>query len=207
VKRAVVTGPKRKAHEFDRAFFERFYGDPATRVADGGQAARLVDLIAGIVGYLELPVRRILDAGCGVGLLRAPLLARFPKARYEGLELSSYLCEQLGWHQGSVADFKATKPYDLVICHDVLQYLDDKTAAKAIQNLARLSGGALYLSVLTERDWRLSADQSRTDQEVQRRSLEWYQRRLRRGFRHVGAGVHVARSLSPILWELEQPWI
>jgi trans-aconitate methyltransferase len=207
VSRETESKTKRKVREFDQAFFERFYGNPATRVADAEQATRLVDLIAGVVGYLELPVRRILDAGCGVGLLREPLLARFPKANYEGLELSAYLCERLGWHQGSIADFETTRPYDLVICHDVLQYLDDKAAAKAIQNLARLSAGALYLSVLTERDWRVSADQSRTDQDVQRRSLEWYQRRLRRGFRHVAAGVHVVRSLHPILWELEQPWV
>ncbi len=199
--------PKHKASDFDRDFFDRFYGDPKTRVADAGHAERLVDLIAGVVGYLELPVRRILDAGCGVGLLRERLLARFPKARYEGLELSAYLCERFGWHQGSIADFHATKPYDLVICHDVLQYLDDKTAAKAIRQLAKLAGGALYLSVLTERDWRVSADQVRTDEDVRRRSVDWYQRRLRRGFRHVAAGVHVVRSLSPILWELEQPWI
>jgi hypothetical protein len=65
---------------------------------------------------------------------------------------------------------------------------------------------ALYLSVLTQLDWRHAADQSRTDESVHRRSGEWYRRRLRRGFRHVGGGVHVRRGLDPILWELETPW-
>jgi SAM-dependent methyltransferase len=197
---------RRQAEEFDAAFFDRYYGDPETRVADAGDAARVVGLIAGVVDYLELPVRRILDAGCGIGLLREPLLARFPKARYEGLEFSRYLCARFGWHQGSLADFESAQPYDLVVCHDVLQYLDDRAAARAIANLARLSRGALYLSVLTATDWRRAADQSRTDQDVYRRDGDWYRRRLRRGFRHVAAGVHLSRTIRPILWELEAPW-
>jgi SAM-dependent methyltransferase len=197
---------RRAASHFDADFFARFYGDPATRVADAGDAQRLAGLIAGVAGYLELPVRRILDAGCGVGLLRAPLERRFPGARYEGLEVSPFLCRKYGWHQGSLADFSAAKAYDLVVCHDVLQYLDDRSAARALANLARLARGALYFSVLTRRDWRHSADQSRTDRDVHLRSADWYRRRLRRGFRHVAGGVHVVRGMKPILWELEQPW-
>jgi 2-polyprenyl-3-methyl-5-hydroxy-6-metoxy-1,4-benzoquinol methylase len=191
---------------FDAAFFQRYYRDPETRVADAGDAERLVGLIAGIVQYVELPVVRILDAGCGIGLLREPLQQRFPQARYEGLEVSAYLCDEYGWTRGSVAEHVATTPYDLVICHDVLQYLDDRTAARAIANLGRLSRGALYLSVLTERDWRHAADQSLTDDSVHRRSGDWYRRRLKRVFRHLGSGVHCRRDLNPILWELETPW-
>jgi SAM-dependent methyltransferase len=197
---------RRRPADFDEAFFERYYGDPATRVADGGDAERLAGLVAGVVRYIELPVRRILDAGCGVGLLKDPLLARFPTARYEGLEYSAYLCRRHGWIEGSLATHVASQPYDLVVCHDVLQYLDDRTAARALANLARLCRGALYFSVLTRRDWRHAADQSRTDRTVHLRPADWYRRRLRRGFRHVAGGVHVARALDPILWELEQPW-
>jgi len=194
------------AREFDAAFFRRYYGDRATRVADTGDARRLVALIAGIVDYHGLRVRRILDAGCGVGLLRAPLLRRFRRARYEGLEVSRYLCERHGWHEGSVAEFSAAEPYDLVVCHDVLQYLPAPEAARALANLARLSRGALYLSVLTRRDWSHAADQSRTDRNVHLRSADWYRSRLRRRFRHLGAGVHLVRPIEPMLWELEAPW-
>jgi SAM-dependent methyltransferase len=191
---------------FNAEFFDRYYGNPATRVADERDGERIAGLIGGIVRYVELPVLRILDAGCGIGLLREPLQHWFPKARYEGLEISEYLCGRYGWTSGSVADHRVEQPYDLVICHDVLQYLDDRTAARAIANLGRLSRGAVYVSVLTERDWRQAADQSRTDDSVFRRSGDWYRRRLRRIFRHVGGGVHLRRDLDPILWELETPW-
>ena len=191
---------------FDEAFFERYYGDPDTRVADQGDADRIAGLIGGWVNYMELPVRRILDAGCGIGLLREPLLRHFPQAHYDGLEFSAYLCARFGWTPGSVADHTASAPYELVVWHDVLQYLDDRAAARAIANLGRLCRGALYLSVLTERDWRHAADQSRTDDSVYRRSGEWYRRRLKRLFKHIGGGVYVRRGLEPILWELEMPW-
>lgn len=191
---------------FDEAFFARYYGDPETRVADDGDAERLAALIAGAVDYTGLRVRRILDGGCGVGLLRKPLLARFPRATYTGLEYSEFLCGRFGWEQGSLAEFVPRAPFDLVVCHDVLQYLDDRTASRALANLRRLCRGALYLSVLTKRDWRVAADQSRTDREVHHRDADWYRRRLRRGFRHLGFGVHLVRDVRPIQWELEQPW-
>ena len=200
------SGERRVAADFDEDFFARYYGDPVTRVADAGDAERVAGLIAGVVQYLELPVRRILDAGCGVGNLRAPLELRFPRARYEGLELSPYLCRRYGWRQGSLAEFVAAQPYDLVVCHDVLQYLDDRSAARALANLARVTRGALYFSALTQGDWRHAADQSRTDRAVWLRSADWYRRRLRRGFRHLAGGLHLARPLRPILWELERPW-
>src|ERR1019366_4198810 len=70
----------------------------------------------------QIPVRRILDAGCGTGLLRRPFAKLLPRARYTGLERSAYLCERYGWTAGSIADFVPRTPYDLVICYDMLQY-------------------------------------------------------------------------------------
>jgi SAM-dependent methyltransferase len=196
----------RTTHDFDEAYFRRYYGDAATRVADAGDARRLAGLIAGVTGYHGVRVRRILDAGCGIGLLRAPLLGHYPGASYEGLEVSPFLCARFGWHEGSLATFRSPRRFDLVVCHDVLQYLPDALAARAIANLARLSQGALYFSALTRRDWHHAADQSRTDRQVHLRPAEWYRSRLRRRFRHLGSGVYVARPLDPIVWELEAPW-
>jgi predicted TPR repeat methyltransferase len=194
------------ARRFDRAFFKRYYEDVATRVADDADAERLAALIGGAIRYLDARVRRVLDAGCGVGLLRQPLLREFHGARYVGLEVSEYVCGRYGWTQGSVVDYAPRVPFDLVVCHDVLQYLGDRDAARAIANLARLSRGFLYFSVLTAGDWRHHADPLRTDRDVHLRSADWYRRRLRRGFKHLGFGLYARRGLKPLTWELEQPW-
>ncbi|MGI9245503.1 MAG: class I SAM-dependent methyltransferase [Steroidobacteraceae bacterium] len=104
------------ARQFDAGFYRRFYLNPRTRVVTPAEMARRADFIAAFVRHGELPVRRILDVGCGLGLMRDQLIRHFPKARYVGLEVSEYLCEKHGWIQASIADFSADRPFDLVIC-------------------------------------------------------------------------------------------
>src|SRR5512147_687138 len=140
---------------FDQEFYRRHYIDPRTRVVTRTEMARRADLVAAFVRHGELRVRSILDVGCGMGLMREQLLARFPRARYRGLEASPYLCERYGWEQGSAATFDPGRRFDLVICYDVLQYLTARQAAAAIRNLGRLCAGVLHFGVLTTEDWEL----------------------------------------------------
>ena len=192
--------------EFDAGFYQRYYFDPATRVASRTDSLRLGRLICAWTDYLRFPVRRVLDAGCGLGQMRAPVREYFPRASYTGLEVSEYLCRRHGWVQGSLAGYRPRAPFDLVICHDVLQYLEDREAIRALANLGRLCRGALYFSVLTREDWRRNADRSRTDGAVRLRPADWYRHRLERWFRPLGGGLLARRGCAPLLWELERPW-
>jgi SAM-dependent methyltransferase len=108
--------------------------------------------------------------------------------------------------RGSIADYAPEETFDLVFCHDVLQYLDDRAAARALGNLGRLARGALYFSVLTAGDWRRNADRARTDSGVRLRPAAWYKARLSRQFRPLGGGLLAHRGCDPLLWELERPW-
>ncbi len=192
---------------FDAGFYRRYYVDPKTRVASRADGVALGRFVCAYVAYLGFRVRRVLDAGCGLGHFRAPVRSIFPRAKYVGLEMSEYLCRRFGWLQESVAEHAPKEPFDLVFCHDVLQYLDDRTASRSLANLGRLSRGALYFSVLTAEDWRRNADRVKTDSGVHLRPATWYQARLRRNFRHLGGGVFVRRGFDPLLWELERPWV
>jgi SAM-dependent methyltransferase len=191
--------------QFDAAFYRRYYRDPRTRVITHLEMDRRGALAAAAARHLGLRVRRILDAGCGLGLMRRSLLAAFPGATYTGLEVSEYLCRRYGWVQGSLADFGSRTPFDLVICYDVPQYLDDRAAGRALSNLARLCRGLLAFHALTRDDWQGPADRSVTDAEVYLRTADWYRRRLRRSFTHVGFGLHVRRGLPVVQWSLEEP--
>ncbi len=197
------TGGK-NADRFGSDYYRRFYLTPATRAMSRAETEQRGKLIAAAVKQLDLPVRRILDAGCGLGWFRSPLLRAFPGATYMGVEFSDYLCATHGWTQGSVVDYRSRSPFDLVICCDVLQYLDDRSAAKAIVNLARLSRGAVYLHVPTEEDFKERMDPSGTDQNVHLRSGAWYRRCLDKHFVHVGFGLLVKRDVPLAQWELEQ---
>lgn len=194
--------PAPAAKRFDRAFYARYYHDPRSAVVSPAEMRARAALIAAFAKHAGLPVRRMLDAGCGLGLMRAPLERAFPRATYVGLETSEYLCRRYGWQRGSLESWRAA-PFDLVVCYDVLQYLDDRAAARAIANLGRLTRGALYFSALTREDWRMNCDRTRTDRDVRLRDGEWYRSRLRRAFRAVGAGFWLRRGAPVVLWELE----
>lgn len=161
-------------------------------------------MVAALVKQLELPVTRILDAGCGLGWLRAPLLRAFPGATYVGLEVSEHLCRQHGWVHQSLAKYRARARFDLIICYDVMQYLSDREAVQALANLGRLSRGALYFHAPTSEDWRDNADLSTSDADIHLRAADWYRSRLARHFEHAGFGVHVRRGVPWGQWELER---
>lgn len=189
---------------FDRDYYQRFYVNPRTAVTSRAEMRNRARLIAAAVDYAGLPVREILDAGCGIGLLRAPLLRAWPRARYTGVEYSEYLCQRYGWRQGSIATLRMRQRFELVICYDVLQYLDTGAARTAIANLARLCRGMLYFGVLTREDWEHNCDQSRTDRIDGLRSGNWYRRELGRWFRPLGLGMWMHRDLDLPLWELDR---
>jgi SAM-dependent methyltransferase len=196
--------PRGASARFGPDYYRRYYFDPRTAVASGSESRARARLIMAFADYLGLPVRRILDAGCGVGRLKAPLIGRYPGATYVGIDVSEYLCERYGWVQSRIEEYRPTVPFDLVICYDVLQYLDDRAAARALANLARLSRAILYFSALTRADSRDNCDRRRTDLDVASRPGEWYRARLRRGFREVGAGFWLRRGAPFTLWELER---
>jgi 2-polyprenyl-3-methyl-5-hydroxy-6-metoxy-1,4-benzoquinol methylase len=188
---------------FDRAYYQRFYYNARTAVTSQTEARNRARLIAAHADYIGLPVKRILDAGCGTGMLRAPLLKQLKRATYTGMETSEYLCERYGWDHGLIQTYRNKKPFDLVICYDVVQYLDSATAKRALNNLARLCRGMLYFTALTKKDWEVNCDQSRTDSEVHLRTAEWYRKVLRRSFLDLGSGFWLRRGVPLTVWDLE----
>ena len=188
---------------FDRAYYNRFYEDPKTRVASDADAARLAHLLGAYLGYLQQPVRNVLDLGAGLGQMRAPLRREFPDASYLGVERSQYACERYDLQPGSVVDFKARGRFDLVICKGVLQYLDRGEAERAIENMAALCRGCLYLEALTREDWEDACDRNRTDGKVYLRPASFYKKRLRKHWKSAGAGVFVHERSPVVLYSLE----
>ncbi|MGO9803408.1 MAG: class I SAM-dependent methyltransferase [Steroidobacteraceae bacterium] len=189
--------------QFGPDYYRRYYYDPRTAVASRAEMRARARLIAAATVYAGLPVRRMLDAGCGVGLLGRELRRALPRAHYTGIETSEYLCRRYGWQRGHIEEYRPSAPFDLVICYDVLQYLDRTHAARALANLARLTRGVLYFSALTRGDLKRNCDRERTDADVHLRSSSWYRTRLERHFREAGLGVWLRRGAPLTLWELE----
>ena len=188
---------------FDKDYYDRYYRDPRTRATTPAAMKRHAAFIAAYVRHLEVPIRRVIDVGCGTGTLLRALAKAFPGASCAGVEQSEYLCARYGWEQGSVIDYKPKQPADLVVCNDVLAYLDTGPCARAIDNLAAMTKGALFVGVLTEEDLTL-CDERRTDSTQITRPVAWYRRRLRRDFINVGGGLFLKRPPGVTVWHLDR---
>ena len=189
---------------FDEAYYQRFYFDKKTSVVDPAHMERLGTFVCSYLKYLRVPVQRVLDMGCGIGLWKGIVAQHFPGAAYQGVEFSPYLCERFGWQQGSVVDYAVDAPFDLVICQGVLPYLSPPDLKRALHNLGRLSKGALYVEAVSREDYeRDTIDEDLTDHRVFRHRAELYRRGLAEGCLERGGGMWLSRQAEVPLFELE----
>ena len=189
---------------FDEAYYQRYYFDKKTSVVDASHTERLGDFVCSYLKYLRVPVKRVLDVGCGIGLWRGIVAKHYPDAIYQGVEFSEYLCGRFGWQRGSVVDYASSEPFDLVICQAVLSYLSPPDLKLALHNLGRLCRGALYVEAATREDYeRDIIDDELADPRLYRHRADLYRRGLRQGLTEVGGGVWLSRKLEVPLFELE----
>ena len=189
---------------FDEAYYQRYYFDKKTSVADPGHVQRLGDFVCSYLQFLRVPVRRVLDVGCGIGLWREALSKHFPNAQYNGLEYSGYLCQRYGWERGSVVNYRSAEPFDLVICQGVLPYLSAADLQTALHNLGTLCKGALYVEAVAREDYEQGTiDEDLTDPRLFRHRAALYRRGLSHGFIELGGGVWLSRKAEVPLFALE----
>jgi hypothetical protein len=192
------------ATTFDETYYQRYYFNKKTKVADPQHIERLGAFVCSYLKYLRVPVRRVLDVGCGVGLWRDIVARHFPQSSYRGVEISEYLCGRYGWERGSVVDYQAREPFDLVVCQGVLAYLSPSDLKRALRNLGALSKGALYMEVVTREDYeRDIVDEDLTDPRLFRHRAEVYRCGLSRQFKEMGGGVWLSRRSDVPVFSME----
>jgi len=190
---------------FDEAYYQRYYFNKKTSVVDPEHVARLGAFVCSYLQFIRVPVQRVLDVGCGIGLWREVITRHFPQAEFHGVEYSEYLCSRFGWERGSVVDYQAGAPYDLVICQGVLPYLSAADAKLAMRNLARLSQGALYVEAVAREDWEQDiVDDELTDPRLFKHRAQLYRQGLTDGFTELGGGVWLSRQSDLPVFALER---
>ena len=189
---------------FDEAYYQRFYFNKKTSVVDPEHVERLGAFVCSYLQFIRVPVLRVLDVGCGIGLWRDVVKRHFPQAQFHGVEYSEYLCGRFGWERGSVVDYRASAPFDLVICQGVLPYLSAADAKLAMHNLGRLCQGALYVEAVAREDWeRDIVDDTLTDPRLFKHRVQLYRRGLAEGFTELGGGVWLSRKSDLPVFALE----
>jgi SAM-dependent methyltransferase len=190
---------------FDEAYYRRFYKDPSTRVYDQKRHAKLVAGVVSLVEWFGLELRDVLDVGAGLGWWGQWLAKNRKEAKVISTELEREICAQYGHRQADITTFCLPQKFDLVICQGVLPYLDATGAEAAIENLAAMSGGLLYLEAITKDDMKDAIDAQRTDLRVELRPAAWYRKRLAPHFQEVGVGLYAARKAHLPFFALEAP--
>jgi 2-polyprenyl-3-methyl-5-hydroxy-6-metoxy-1,4-benzoquinol methylase len=192
-----VSGP------FDASYYRRYYLDPRTRVYSRQRHARLVSGVVGMVEWFGLSLGSVLDVGAGLGWWGAWLKRHRPATRVVSTELEAETCARHGHLQADIATWRAGERFDLVVCQGVLPYLDAQGASAAIENLAAMCGGFLYLEAITREDFTDAIDAERTDLSVTMRPASFYRKRLQPHFRDIGAGLFAARWADLPFFALE----
>jgi len=180
------------AKRYDRRYYERFYRDRATRVlAPAERRRRVAAVVALAEQHLGRRLGTALDVGCGAGLWGRELVRLRPRLRYLGLDPSpaavALAPRRLEVRRGGIAELDALgrRRFDLVVCADVLHYLDAAAVRAALPALVARARGPLYLEVLT------AAEQVEGDRGgLRRRPPAWYLR-LFAATGLVPAGLHL----------------
>lgn len=97
----------------------------------------------------DINPRRVLDAGCAIGLLVEALRARGIDAH--GIDISSFAIDAVPGplrpycQQGSIAEPLAER-FDLIVCIEVLEHMPPEEADRAIANFAAHADDVLFSS-------------------------------------------------------------
>jgi SAM-dependent methyltransferase len=183
---------------YDRDYFDRWYRNGG--IGGARRLARKVALAVATAEYhLERPLRSVLDVGCGEGAWRAPLLKLRPRLRYLGFDGSEYAVARYGrrrnLHVARFAEFAQLRPCppaDLLVCSDVLHYLDARELDRGLPGLAALCGGVAFLETFAREDQAEGDDHA-----FKRRPASFYRRRFEAaGFRALGSHCWLSPALA-----------
>jgi len=188
---------------FDAAYYRRYYLDPRSRVYSRQRHARLVAGVVSMVEWFGASVGAVLDVGAGLGWWGAWLKRHRPLTRVVSTELEPAICKQHGHLRADITTWRLEERFDLVVCQGVLPYLDDAAAGAALENLAAMNRGFLYLEAITQRDLDDVCDRDLTDVAVHERPGSFYLSRLAKHYTRVGCGLFYKKDGPLVFYELE----
>jgi SAM-dependent methyltransferase len=105
------------------------------------------------------PLRSVLDVGCGEAPW-FPILRRMrPDVRYIGIDSSEYAIQRYGKtrniRRGTLDDLEKMRlpsAVDLIVCADVLQYVDRRGVERGLQAIRRMVNGVAYIEAFATED-------------------------------------------------------
>jgi SAM-dependent methyltransferase len=152
--------PPTNTKTYDRAYFERWYRDPRHRVATRESLERKVRMAVSLTEFLlGRQLRSVLDVGCGEAAWFTVLRRLRPAARYIGIDASDYVLARFGTARnirrgtfGQLGQLKMPRGIDLVVCADVLQYVETTEIERGLRAIRKLLTGVAYIESFAVED-------------------------------------------------------
>ena len=145
---------------YDRTYFDRWYRDPREAVTTRHGLERKVRMVIALTEYLlGRRLGTVLDVGCGEAPWY-PLLRRLRReVRYIGVDSSEYVLARFGAsrhiRRGGIADLESMRlprRFDLIVCADVLQYIDTPDVVRGLLSIRKRLGGLAYIEAFATED-------------------------------------------------------
>lgn len=189
-----------RSGRFDEAYYRRYYENDDTAVVSHAMQRREVDFVLSFCRFIGVEIDRFADAGAGTGWWARELARQCPATRViETFDASEAACRRYG-HRRVPLQKLSGRQADLVVCRDVLRYLNARDAEEAIRRLGRKCRGVLYLHVVTQDD---DFDEDASDVDGWFRPASWYRKRIgAEGFTDCGMGLFVSPRLKSF-----DPWV
>jgi SAM-dependent methyltransferase len=145
---------------YDQAYFERWYRDPDVRVSTRDSLERKVRMAVSVTEFLiGRRIRSVLDVGCGEAPWQPVLTRLRPNAYYTGVDSSEYVLERFGAARniqrgslGRLSTLGFDRGIDLIVCADVLQYVETRDVERGLRTIRRLLGGVAYIEAFATED-------------------------------------------------------
>lgn len=185
---------------FDASYYARFYGKGGAH--DQQRINYLATAVHNMCAWWGVDVETVLDVGAGMGMWRDWYAQNHPRVRVHSIDVSEHACETWNHELRNIAEWTPPQQSDLVICHSVLQYLDNASFTAAVENLASATRWVMYLELPTKWDYENVVDASGTDLQVYKRSATWYRKQLAPFFVQIGAGLWTPHDGVP-MYQLE----
>ncbi|MEO5579623.1 MAG: class I SAM-dependent methyltransferase [Gemmatimonadaceae bacterium] len=186
--------PARKTSRFDAAYYKRYYESSRTAIVDTATARNEVGFVIAFCRYIGLSIERFTDVGAGTGWWAQEFARQYPACdEIETLDSSAIACDLYG-HRLRAVEKLAGRQSDLVICRDVLRYVDDQKVDEALRRLTKKCRGVLYIHAITCDD---DIDEDASDMEGVFRTTWFYRDRLLgAGFFDCGMGLFVSKRFK-----------
>ncbi|MGA0116788.1 MAG: class I SAM-dependent methyltransferase [Ilumatobacteraceae bacterium] len=185
---------------FDSSYYARFYGKDGAH--DEEKISHLATAVHNMCAWWGINIRTVLDVGAGMGMWRDWYSEHHPEVSVQSIDVSEHACETWNHELRNIADWTPTRRADLVVCHSVLQYLDNSSFSSAVENLAAGTKWVMYLELPTKWDYENVVDSRGTDMQVYKRSATWYRQHLTKSFTQIGAGLWTPHDGVP-MYQLE----